>query len=289
MSSNKQRRDEAMKTLEHEIKSRDLQEKTKPLGVVVTSVVVILAVIGAILFFATRNNDDEVDTSAEGQSSTSSAASTSAEKPQGTVLDGKRAEALPATVSCEYPEETRGRKAKDVGLPPTADVPTTGSVTLTLATNKGEIPLSLNRSAAPCAVNAMTYLASKGYFNDSVCHRLTTSGIKVLQCGDPTGTGTGGPGFSFADEYPVDEMQGKPVVYPRGSVAMANSGKNTNGSQFFLNYGDSPLAASYTYFGTIEPAGLKTLDSIAAAGTQGGKSDGAPAEEVKITSATVSE
>ena len=122
-------------------------------------------------------------------------------------------------------------------------------------------------------------------------HRcLTTSGIHVLQCGDPSGSGAGGPGFQFANEYPTDELDGpatSPVIYPRGSIAMANAGPDTNGSQFFLNYEDSPLAPDYTYFGQISEEGMATLDKVAEAGAEGGAADGAPAEEVRIETATV--
>ena len=120
---------------------------------------------------------------------------------------------------------------------------------------------------------------------------MTSEGIHVLQCGDPSGSGSGGPGFKFPNEYPTDEVGGnatQPVNYKRGTIAMANSGPDTNGSQFFLNYGDSPLAPQYTYFGQINEAGLATLDSIAGKGIKDGAGDGAPAEEVKIESATVS-
>ena len=106
------------------------------------------------------------------------------------------------------------------------------------------------------------------------CHRLTTSPtLSVLQCGDPTGTGTGGPGYEFANEYPTDQYpvgdpeRRQPVIYPRGTLAMANAGQpGTNGSQFFLVYKDSQLPPQYTAFGTIDETGLATLDKIAAAG-----------------------
>jgi peptidyl-prolyl cis-trans isomerase B (cyclophilin B) len=106
----------------------------------------------------------------------------------------------------------------------------------------------------------------------------------VLQGGDPAGNGSGGPGFNFADEnLPTAAADGN-YVYPRGTVAMANSGANTNGSQFFLVYKDSQLPPNYTVFGTIDGTGLATLDKIAAAGVTGGAEDGKPATEVKVTS-----
>ena len=130
----------------------------------------------------------------------------------------------------------------------------------------------------------MKALAAKGYFNNTTCHRLTTSALYVLQCGDPTGTGTGGPGYTIPDEnLPTDY----PHTYTAGTVAMANSGPNTGGSQFFIVYKDSPLAPSYTPWGTVT-SGMDTVEKIAAAGVKGGTGDGPPAVPVVIKSTTVS-
>ena len=107
----------------------------------------------------------------------------------------------------------------------------------------------------------------------------------MLQCGDPAGDGTGGPGFNFADEnLPTASTDGN-YVYPRGTVAMANSGPNTNGSQFFLVYQDSPLPPNYSVWGTIT-AGLDVLDNVASAGVLDGSSDGLPSQAVVISQAT---
>ncbi|AZA13689.1 peptidylprolyl isomerase [Corynebacterium choanae] len=279
MSNNETRRREAMQQLERELSARDRKEKSKPLAIVAASLAIILAIVGGIWFANSRTTDETVDAAA---SSTTASEDADTIAP---VLDGKRTTPLPDTVTCAYNQNER--PAKDVGLPPTENVSATGTVDITLDTSAGKIPLTLDRAAAPCTVNAITYLASKDYYDDVVCHRLTTSGIKVLQCGDPSGTGAGGPGFTFADEYPVDVVDDQLVTYPRGSVAMANAGPSTNGSQFFLNYGDSPLPPNYTYFGTIADEGLTTLDAIAAKGTADGQSDGAPAEEVKIANVEV--
>lgn len=193
------------------------------------------------------------------------------------------------TVSCTY--EDSGEASREVSTPATENIATTGTVTVNLSTNQGEIGMELDRSVAPCTVNAIEHFANEGYYDDVVCHRLTTSGIYVLQCGDPSGSGAGGPGFQFANEYPTDEAAeadlNTPVIYERGTIAMANAGPDTNGSQFFLNYEDSPLPPVYTYFGQITDEGLATLDAIAEKGVEGGAADGAPAEEVVIETAAV--
>ena len=156
---------------------------------------------------------------------------------------------------------------------------------ITLKTNCGEIQIAADGVNAPLTVISMTYLANKGYFDNSPCHRLTTQGIFVLQCGDPAGDGTGGPGFSFADEnLPTAGADGN-YIYPRGTVAMANSGPNTNGSQFFLVYKDSPLPPNYSVWGNIT-AGLDVLDNVASAGVLNGSSDGLPSQAVVINKAS---
>ena len=279
MSTNKERRQQALSQLEKEIKSRDRKEKTKPLTVVFASLAVILVVVGGIWYAATRSTEDEVITADE--------TSTTAETPDYQPLALTRTTALGDSVTCEYPDA--GKASKDVSKPATENVPATGTVTVNLTTAQGNIGMELDRSVSPCTVNAVEHMASEGYYNDTVCHRITTSGIYVLQCGDPSGTGAGGPGFSFANEYPTDEATDltTPVIYERGTIAMANAGADTNGSQFFLNYEDSPLAPNYTYFGQITEEGLATLDAIAEVGAEGGTGDGAPAQEVRIESATV--
>ncbi|GAV97355.1 peptidyl-prolyl cis-trans isomerase [Corynebacterium glutamicum] len=279
MSTNKERRQQALSQLEKEIKSRDRKEKTKPLTVVFASLAVILVVVGGIWYAATRSTEDEVVTADD--------TSTTAETPDYQPLALSRTTELADTVTCEYPDS--GDASKEVSKPATENVPATGTVTVNLTTEQGNIGMELDRSVSPCTVNAVEHMASEGYYNDTVCHRITTSGIYVLQCGDPSGTGAGGPGFSFANEYPTDEATDltTPVVYERGTIAMANAGADTNGSQFFLNYEDSPLAPNYTYFGQISEEGLATLDAIAEVGAEGGAGDGAPAEEVRIESATV--
>jgi peptidyl-prolyl cis-trans isomerase B (cyclophilin B) len=180
-------------------------------------------------------------------------------------------------VQCSY--VPGGQAARHVGLPPhTASVK--GKYQATITTNRGTIVIDLLNAKAPCTVNSFAFLAGQKYFNNTPCHRLTTSGIYVLQCGDPTGTGTGGPGYQFADE----NLAG--ATYPATTVAMANSGANTNGSQFFLVYKDTALPPSYTPFGTIVN-GLSVIQAIAKAGTSNASGDGPPKEKVTIESITI--
>lgn len=287
--SNKQRGQEALDKLERELKSRDRAEKARPLKVVVASLAAILVICGGIWYAATRGADEEIK--ADEANSTSTEATTP-EVPEAQPLALKRATPLADTVSCSYRTENAGEAQKGATPPEkTEGVSTKGTVNLTLKTNRGPIDLELDRSVAPCTVNAIEHLAKSKYYDDTICHRITTQGIYVLQCGDPSATSAGGPGFQFDNEYPTDEtpadQMGKPVIYPKGTVAMANAGPGTNGSQFFLNYDDSTLPPGYTYFGKIGDEGMKTLAEIAAKGAKDGVPDGAPAEEVKIEQAEV--
>lgn len=189
---------------------------------------------------------------------------------------------VPAMVNGKCVYTPSGTAARKVSLP-SATPDTSATYTATMTTNRGSIVISLLNSKAPCTVNSFVSLAGQKYFNNTPCHRLTTSGIFVLQCGDPTGTGSGGPGYKFGDE----NLKG--ATYPAGTVAMANGGPGTNGSQFFLVYKNSPLPASYTPFGTIT-SGLSVLTTVAKAGSDNsnGTGDGKPKDPVQIESMTIS-
>ena len=177
---------------------------------------------------------------------------------------------------------------------PAATIDKTAKYTFTLQTTCGAIPMTLDAAKAPETVNSFKFLADKGFFDHTTCHRLTTTGIYVLQCGDPTGKGSGGPGYTIGDEnlsaFGKAGAQGS-VTYPAGTVAMANTGQpHTGGSQFFLVYKDSPLAPSYTPFGKIGADGMKVLTKIATAGAQPADpttGNTAPNATVVINKATV--
>ena len=180
------------------------------------------------------------------------------------------------------PQEPTPEAAPAVELP-NAGITESNKATITFTTNQGEIVIETTPSLAPLTVNAIAALAQKNYFDNTICHRLTTEGIFVLQCGDPTGTGTGGPGFNIPDENLPQPTENN---YPAGTVAMANAGPGTSGSQFFLVYQDTTLGPDYTIWGSIT-SGLDILQTIASAGVVDGGADGAPLTGVTIESTKV--
>ncbi|WP_327358922.1 peptidylprolyl isomerase [Streptomyces sp. NBC_01304] len=187
---------------------------------------------------------------------------------------------------CQYTKTPDEPAARPVPLPPDPrHTPSRGTVDVAVPTSQGPLPLRLDRAKAPCTVQSFLHLARHQFYDRTVCHRLTAyPTLKVLQCGDPTGTGEGGPGYKYKDELPVDlppaptDPTGARRVYARGLLAMANAGPNTNGSQFFVVYGDSALRPNYTVFGTVGATGLDTLDTIAAGGIQPTPEDPAPVD-----------
>jgi peptidyl-prolyl cis-trans isomerase B (cyclophilin B) len=191
------------------------------------------------------------------------------------------ASAAPAAGGPCKPSAAVGSQPKDVGAP--NDVLPAKSYTFNLKTNCGDIEITADAVKAPITVSTLAFLAKGGFYNGTICHRLTTQGLYVLQCGDPTATGGGGPNFTFKDENLPAQADNN---YPAGSVAMANSGPNTNGSQFFLVYADTTLGANYTLWGKITK-GLDVVKSIAEYGTADGSGDGAPKATVEIINASV--
>jgi len=182
------------------------------------------------------------------------------------------------------------------------------STPVTLNTNRGDLPITLTHASAPCNTAAIESLIKNGYYNGTDCHRLTRSdNLKVLQCGDPTGTGLGGPGWTSPDEPPTDlkpvpgmqsSMMGSaPVIYPRGTVAVANANNpmmgrsNTGAAQFFIVWSDSQLTPDFAVVGHLDEAGMKTLDAISkiptVPGPDGNKDGGKPKDAVTIKSAVI--
>ncbi len=205
------------------------------------------------------------------------------------------------TTSCTWTPVAAGQGIK-TGTPPAHGLPAAGTRDVTFATSQGSITITLDLAHAPCGGASLAYLASNKYFDNSSCHRLTTTGIYVLQCGDPTGTGQGGPSYTWDSEnLPASTGEN----YPAGVVAMAipsnadgSPATNLNGSQFFIVWKDTPvdpstgqsaLASSYTIIGTVT-AGMDVVTKVAAAGVVADPSDpgdGKPKLPVTISSTTV--
>lgn len=196
---------------------------------------------------------------------------------------------------CQYTSTPDDPAVRPVRLPPDPRrTPSHGKVLVLLFTNQGLIDLTLDRAKAPCTVQSFLHLIHHRFYNDTICHRLTAyPTLKVLQCGDPSGTGEGGPGYKYKDELPTDlkpwpdDPTGQRKIYPRGTLAMANAGPATNGSQFFMVQTDSRLRPNFSIFGSVGRLGLATLDRIAAGGIaptpeNPAPIDGAPKNPVHI-------
>jgi peptidyl-prolyl cis-trans isomerase B (cyclophilin B) len=278
VATNQMRRDAAKRKLASQQARRAQQAaRRRRIAVISSAAVVVVVLVGVVLLSTVGRSGD-----APAPAAPSDAAPTPA------------AAAPAAPGACAYPAD--GSAAKQ-NQPPQADgVSNEGTATVALTTSAGPIGLTLDRAQAPCTVNSFVSLAGQGYFDGTSCHRLTTGeGLKVLQCGDPTGTGTGGPGYTIPDEAPMalapSPSGGGTVTYPRGTLAMAKTAQpDSGGSQFFLVYADSTLPPDYTVFGTIDEAGLATIDKVAAAGTDdsNGAGDGKPKTPIEIQTVTLS-
>jgi peptidyl-prolyl cis-trans isomerase B (cyclophilin B) len=259
--------------------------------VVIAAVVSVALVIGVVAALSLAGGDNSsasnpTPTPTASTPTTPAAPETPASIPTAIAPAPVRPTPLASEVSCTY-KKSAEPASKKVDAPKNGKVSATGKDTVTLATSVGDLKLTLDRALAPCTVNSFVSLVGQKYFDNTVCHRMTTGqGLQVLQCGDPSGTGSGGPGYSFADEvFPT-------LKYGRGTLAMANSGPNTNGSQFFVVYGDaSVLNPAYTAFGTVDAASLAVIDKVARKGVRSstpGSGDGKPVTPVTIKTGTKS-
>jgi peptidyl-prolyl cis-trans isomerase B (cyclophilin B) len=250
--------------------------RMRRVGIIVGVCCVVVA-LGAASYVAFSGNGSKTPAAAATPTPTPTAVPTASATPTAAPTPSTVAE--PAT-HCVYTPS--GTAARNVGIPPAKPRYRGETYRAAIKTNRGTIVLDLYNSKATCTVNSFLYLARKNYFSNTPCHRLTTSGIYVLQCGDPTGTGKGGPGYEFANENTAG------AKYVQGTVAMANAGPGTNGSQFFLVYRNSTtLPANYSLFGKIV-SGLGIIQNVAKAGSDNsnGPGDGHPKEKVTIESVT---
>ena len=258
---------------------RQMQARRRKSQTVAAAVVALLLVAGGVVWLTLAGSDDEATVATKGDETASASPS-----PTDTASNSPSAT---AGAGCTY-SKTSEPASKDVGLPaydPKKADSYQKPFTATIRTDQGDITVDMAAADAPCTTNSFRHLAEKGYFDGTSCHRLTTSGIFVLQCGDPTGTGSGGPGYQFGEEnLPADGSDN----YPAGTLAMANAGPGTNGSQFFLVYEDTTLPPSYTVFGTITK-GLDVVKKVADAGSDNANADGdgKPVQPISIKRVTI--
>jgi peptidyl-prolyl cis-trans isomerase B (cyclophilin B) len=289
VATNQMRREAAKRKLARQQERRVERARRRQRVAIITTVSVVVVVVVAVVLLSTvgiggsDSNQAAQPSASPAPAAPPAAAGVPESIPTELAAAPVRPTPLPATVTCDYPASSEAA-AKPVQPPSGADVSARGTVPVTLRTSAGAVPLTLDRSLAPCAVNSFESLVRQAYYDGTTCHRLTTGAqLQVLQCGDPSGSGSGGPGYSFADEVFPE------LTYGRGVLAMANAGPNTNGSQFFMVYGDAQLPPQYTAFGTISPDGLRVIDDIARKGQDqsNGSTDGAPVEPVTIQTATI--
>ncbi|GAB6903984.1 peptidylprolyl isomerase [Kineosporia succinea] len=243
------------------------------------SVVVVLVIAAAFLLANQGKDDDEASTSA---------ASTPAASASSAVSDAKS--------TCPTVDVTAPESPKQYDKVPAKSGAEGRTWTVDVKTTCGDITISLDGKAAPQAVASMVQLAKDGFYDGTPCHRLTTAErFEVLQCGDPTGTGTGGPGYTYGpiENAPSKKSGATSRTYEEGTVAMARAGGDAEsmGSQFFLVYGDTDIpdddVGGYTVLGKITK-GLDVVKKVAEGGVSDGSQDGTPVSAVSIESTKVS-
>lgn len=294
MTSSKRRREVARAKAERQAARRADAAQRRGNRNRIIAVIAVVVVVGGVLAWALLNrSSDSSDVAAPAETAIPSesvapdaSASPDVSPSPDTSVDPS---ASPEPTSTGQPDpdcapapETR---PDDLSWPkaPADKVKPDTAYTMTLTTNCGDIVIDTLPTEAPATVASMAFLTEEGYFDLTACHRLTTEGIFVLQCGDPAGNGTGGPGYSIPDENLPAEGESN---YPAGTVAMANAGPGTGGSQFFIVYEDTTLPSGYTIWGKVTK-GLDVVTGIAAAGVEGGGTDGPPAQRVVIEKATL--
>jgi peptidyl-prolyl cis-trans isomerase B (cyclophilin B) len=286
--TSKQRREAARRHLERQQARRQQAQSRRQkatLAATVGGVLVVIAVIVVAVIMLT-SDDSKSSTANPSASSTASAStsSTQAALPSRAPAVINRA-AKVSTGPCKYTESAAALKAGnlfDTGLPPDPSPSSKTDSTAVFNTNLGKITVTLDAANAPCNVQSIKYLISKKYYDNTACPRSVNSGIFVVQCGDPSGTTSGGPSYTTKDESLAGSK------YPAGTLAMANSGADTNGSQFFFITKDSTdaLGPKYTVIGHVT-GGLDILTKVATGGDDGSNSAGGGRPKIDLIFKTV--
>ena len=291
MPNSKQRRDQARRHLERQLVRRQERDqrrrKLNLIGTVVGVLVLFAVVITTVVWLS---NEHKSNTADPGASSTapSDSASPSA---SGSPLPSRKASPIAARAAkktsgpCGYAEDAAKLTAGnlfDVGLPPDPKPTPTANSTAVFTTNQGVITVTLDGASAPCNVQSIKYLISKKYYDNTACPRSVNAGIFVVQCGDPSATTSGGPTYTTKDENLSK------VSYTEGTLAMANAGPNTNGSQFFFITKDSngALGKNYSVIGHVS-GGLDILKKVATGGDDGSNQAGGGKPNVPLWFKTV--
>jgi peptidyl-prolyl cis-trans isomerase B (cyclophilin B) len=281
--NSKQRRDAARRHLERQLvrrQQRDVRRRQVTLISTVLGVLVVFAVVITSVVMLTHDNKKST-AAASSTTSGSASASPTASSPSPKSTKPPLPSRKPAVITraakktsgpCGYTETATDLKSGrlfDTGLPPDPKPTPTAKITVVFATNQGAITAVLDGASAPCNVQSIKYLIQKKYFDNTACPRSVNSGIFVVQCGDPSASTSGGPSYTVKDENLAK------ATYPAGAIAMANSGPNTNGSQFFFITKDSTgaLGKSYSVIGHVT-AGLAVLQKVAQGGDDGSNSSG---------------
>ena len=266
MPTEKQRRDAERRRLKRQLERRAAREARRRRFAVIASVAGTLVLIAVVIVVVVATSNDSSTPPAAHRTSTPATPSAST---------------TPAAYPCTWTKS--GTAARQVSLPPTTTPPKTGKVSVLVSTTRGSMSFQLDRALAPCTVESFASLAEQHFYDGSPCHRLTaTGGLYVLQCGDPLGTGQGGPGYTIPEELSGTEK------YTRGVIAMARTqAPHSGGSQFFIVYKDSTLPPNYTIFGKVT-SGMNVVDKVAAAGSDPA-GDGKPKLSITLTSVGIVE
>jgi peptidyl-prolyl cis-trans isomerase B (cyclophilin B) len=290
--NSKQRRDAARRHLERQLVRRQQRNVRRRQLNLIASVIGVLVVFAVVVVTVIMLRHDNKSSSAAAGNSASPSDSVSASTSPTVSVGPTRSPAKIAaraakktTGPCKYAENASTLTAGnlfDVGLPPDPKPTPTGTYTATFTTNLGAITVALDGKAAPCNVQSIKYLISKKFYDQTSCPRSVNSGIFVVQCGDPSGTTSGGPTYTTKDENLTK------ASYTEGALAMANSGANTNGSQFFFITKDSngALGKNYTVIGHVT-AGLAILQKVATGGDDGSNQAGGGHPKIPLYFTTV--